>query len=316
MSGKINILSTDILDLVYGAANPQALNVYVSYIDVDTTTFDPSALSREAALLTNTAGATATILTAPASGKVRTPQHIWIKNDSSVAVDVTPRLNISSGTTIVEFPSQTLQPFWALEWLPGIGWFVYKPAADDQRLITGAETAFTQRIFRSPLSSHGNLHTLVNVSGTAYYVYMGRAAQDLVVNYVGVHCTSAGAGTDTKECGLFSTPTSPSGGAQTLTKLVATGTMTAVAGTGIKRNTTAFALSVLKGTHFWAAYRGALGTTQMTTGGLSGDSSQGLILTTTGGGALTGVTTASGALVALGTATIAPDLIASLDVFG
>lgn len=314
MSGQlVNMQSTDILDLVYGAANPQSLSVVVSYVDIDNTTFDPSKTDREAAVLTNTAGATATILTAPASGKTRAPQSVWVKNDSTVAVDVTPRLNISSGGTIIEYPTQTLQPQWALEWLPDIGWFVYKPAADDQRLITNIEAASSQRTFRSILSAHGNIHTFVTISGTAYYVYMGRTTQDLTVKFVEFHITGAGAGTDTKEVGLFSTPAAPNKSAQTLTKIAATGTVDSGTTTGMKRNTASFAQAVAKGTHLWAAARFALATTQPTCGGLTGDMSQAMILTTTGGGALTGLTTAAGTVPAIGTATLAPDLSVTLD---
>jgi hypothetical protein len=76
----------------------------------------------------------------------------------------------------------------------------------------------------------------------------------------------------------------------------------------MKRNTSGFGLAVAKGTHLWAAVRTAMATTQPTYGGLASDMSEGHILTTTGGGALTGLSSASGGLVAIATVTVAPAL--------
>ena len=124
---------------------------------------------------------------------------------------------------------------------------------------------------------------------------------------------AVGAGAQVAEVGLFSTPSAPNKSAQTLTKIVATGTVDALTATGVKRNTTSFAQNVDAGTHLWAAIRTAMATTQPTTYGLEADMSQGHVLTTTGGGALTGLTTASGTLVAIGTGFTAPHLTVTLD---
>jgi hypothetical protein len=83
--------------------------------------------------------------------------------------------------------------------------------------------------------------------------------------------------------------------------------------TGVKRNTASFAMDVAPGTHLWAAARFAMATTQPSMVGLTNDMSQGHILTTTGGGALSGVASAAGLIVGLNTALVAPDLRVTMD---
>src|SRR2546428_5661404 len=98
------------------------------------------------------------------------------------------------------------------------------------------------------------LGTFLLIAGTAYYVYLGRLAKGLTVKFVEFHVTTLGAGAQTAEVGLFSTPSAPNKSAQTLTKIVATGTLDSLtAGTGVKRNTASFAQNVDAGTHLWAA---------------------------------------------------------------
>jgi hypothetical protein len=211
---------------------------------------------------------------------------------------------------LTELHKETLLPGYLLEWIDGVGFYLIKPALNDNRLITNIEPSDGQQVFRSVLPTHSfaAVGGFLTISGTAYYVYIGRAAQDITPKFVDFHITSAGAGTDTKEVGLFSTPSPPNRSAQTLTKIVATGTVDSGTTIGVKRNTTAFTTLVTKGTHLWAAARFALTTTLPTVYGLERDMSQGHVLTTTGGGALTGVTTASGGLVAVTTNQICPDL--------
>jgi len=235
----------------------------------------------------------------------------WRNKHASLACDV--EVILDQNATDFSIWKETLQPGETLEYIQGIGFFRGGPTAPDTRLLTNVETDDSQRIFQCAIKGHSTLHTFVCISGTAYYIYVGRAAQDITPKFVEFHITSAGAGTDTKEVGLFSTPNAPSKSAQTLTKIVATGTVDAGTSTGVKRNTSAFATLVPKGTHLWAALRTALATTQPTTGGLAADMSQGHILTTTGGGALTGLSSASGALVAVATVTVAPELRVTMD---
>lgn len=300
--------TTDKLQVVTSAA--ATVDVQANYIDAASATLVPSGAGNQ-----NTAISTATttdILSAPASSTARTLKQVTIRNkDASVSTDATVQYNANA--TITEIHKETLLPGYCLIYIEGVGFFLIKPSLNDNRLLTSIERSTQQRVFRSDLSAHGNIHTFVTISGTAYYVYIGRVVQDLTVKFVEFHITGAGAGTDTKEVGLFSTPTAPSKSTQTLTKIVATGTVDSGTTTGVKRNTTSFAQLVSKGTHLWAAARFALATTQPTCAGIAGDMTQGQILTTTGGGALTGLTTASGTIPTIGTATNTPDLSVTLD---
>lgn len=293
--------STDSVELV--TAQAATIDVVADLVDFSSGVAVPIAPQATAI----TTATTTTVVTAPASGHLIGVESLTIRNkDAAVTCDVTVQLDKSA--TNYERHKETLLPGYALEYLwRGVGFFLIKPALNDNRLLTIAESSDTQRVLRSPLSAHGGIHTFVTITGTAYYVYVGRVVQDYTPKFVEFHITTAGAGTDTKEVGLFSTPSAPNKSAQTLTKIVATGTVDSGVSTGMKRNTAAFATLVTKGTHLWAAIRTALATTQPTIGGLAGDNSQGLVLTTTGGGALTGLTTAAGTIIAIATGTTAPD---------
>ena len=302
-------LTTDTIDVVTGTT-VSSIDVNCNFVDAAASTLVPSAAGKQNTNIT-TAG-TNTVLSSPGSSTTRTLKQMTIRNkDASTSSDVTVRFNANG--TAYELHKETLLPGYALIYIEGIGFFLIKPALNDNRLVTAIEQSAFQRVFRSDLSAHGNLHTFVTISGTAYYVYIGRVVQDITVKFVEFHITGAGAGTDTKEVGLFSTPNAPSKSAQTLTKIAATGTVDSGTTTGVKRNTTSFAQLVSKGTHLWAAARFALGTTQPTCAGIAGDMTQGQILTTTGGGALTGLSSASGTIPTIGTATNTPDLSVTLD---
>lgn len=168
------------------------------------------------------------------------------------------------------------------------------------------------RVFRSRLSRVVPTNFLT-ISGTAYFVYVGKVEEWTRFAHVELHCTVAGAGTQTAELGLYSSPLAPNKAGQTLSRLAASGTLDSLTSTGVKRNTASFALDVAPGTHLWAAARFAMATTQPNVVGLTNDRSQGHVLTTTGGGALTGVLSPAGGLVALSTALVAPDLHVTRD---
>lgn len=301
--------TTDKLDLITSAA--AAVDVNANYIDASASGLTSPAGGRQ-----NTAISTATttdVLSAPGASTTRTLKQMTIRNkDATLSCDVTLRFN-QNGTAF-ELHKLTLNPGECLIYIEGVGFFELTNTSAN-RLLTNVEPSLSQRIFRSALPTHAfaAVGGFVCVSGTAYYVYVGRTVQDVTVKFVEFHITGAGAGTDTKEVGLFSTPTAPGKSTQTLTKIVATGTVDSGTTTGAKRNTSSFAQLVPAGTHLWAALRTALATTQPTVYGLEGDMSQGHVLTTTGGGALTGLTTASGSLVAIGTGVIAPDLRVTID---
>lgn len=298
--------TTDILELVTGQAG--TIDVVADLVDFTAGAGAPLD-SQVTAISTAT---TTTIVSAPGASHRTRVKSLSVRNkDASAVIDVTVQLD-RSGTNY-ERHKETLQPGWCLEYIEGIGFFVMRPLLNDSRLLTQAESSDTQRVFRSTLSAHGNIHTFLTITGTAYYVYVGRMVQDVTPKFVEFQITTVGAGTDTKEVGLFSSPSPPNKSAQTLTKIVATGTVDSGTSLGMKRNTSAFATVVPKGTHLWAAFRGALGTTQITAGGLAGDMAQGAVLFTTGLGALTGLTTAAAAVPTIGTTTNSPDLSVTLD---
>ena len=160
--------------------------------------------------------------------------------------------------------------------------------------LTNIESDETQNIFFSRLP-YGT--TIACVSGTAYFVYLGRTVQAITPKFVEFYVTGAGAGTQTAEVGFFSTPAAPNKAAQTVSKLVSTGTVNSLTATGVCRNTSAFATSIPAGTHVWAGIRTAMATTQPTIAGLVNDYAQGHVLSTAGSGALTGTGTWTGALI-------------------
>jgi hypothetical protein len=170
------------------------------------------------------------------------------------------------------------------------------------------------RVFLSRLPNVATAITLV--SGTAYFVYVGRTTQALTVKHVEFFVNTNGTGGQTAEVGLFSSSNAPNKGNQSLTKLSSTGTVDSLTTNGIKRNTSSFAYSVAAGTHLWAGIRTAMATTQPALAGLCMDYSQGLVLSTASAGALTGAGPWTGSIIAVGSylnTAIAPDLRVTLD---
>lgn len=277
-----------------------------AWVEAVSATLAVAASGKKVAGIT-TASTAADLSGSPSSSNTRTVKQMTAYNRDTVNIGVTVRIN-ANGTMYV-LGKWTLSPGQSLVYIDGVGFFVNNNLSQT-RLLSNLESGDTQRILQSRMTEGG---TFLTISGTAYYVYLGRAAQDFTAKFVEFHITTAGAGTDTKEVGLFSTPNPPCKSAQTLTKLVATGTVDVGTSTGVKRNTAAFNLLIPAGTHLWAAYRGALATTQITGLGLANDMGQGNVLTTTGGGALTSLSSASGTIPAVATATVAPALRATLD---
>lgn len=161
--------------------------------------------------------------------------------------------------------------------------------AVDQLNLGGGEISSVsteQRIF------HSNLDTALLgkllLSSNCYFVYVGKTVIDMTPKFVEFYVTVVGAGAQTAEVGLFSTPSAPNKAAQTLTKIAATGTISSLTSTGVKRNTNAFSTLVPAGTHLWAGIRTAMATTQPTVSGLVDDYYEGNILQDAFTGALTG----------------------------
>lgn len=144
-----------------------------------------------------------------------------------------------------------------------------------------------------------SISTITLTDGTGYFVYVGKLVTARTPLYVEFQVTGAGAGAQTAEVGLFSTPAAPNKTGQSLTKLVATGTVDDLTTTGIKRNTSALATSVPAGTHLWAGIRTAMSGSEPQIGALSRDQLQGHVLDCVGAGALTGAGPFSGAIVSI-----------------
>ena len=143
---------------------------------------------------------------------------------------------------------------------------------------------------------------------TAYFVYLGTLKKAVTALKIYFHVTTGGTGAQTAEVGLFSTPTAPNRAAQTLTKLVATGTLGDLTGTGVLGNSTSFALDIPAGTNLWAGIRTAMATNEPQIYGLTADMSHGRILSTATAGALTASSSFAGALITAGVAWQAPAL--------
>jgi len=184
-------------------------------------------------------------------------------------------------------------------------------SATSPALMTGADPMI--RVLMSPLAP-GSVAFLLTTD-TGYWVFLGRIPEAKVVKFVEFYVTAGGVGAQTAEVALASGSGPPSKGSITLTKIAADGTLDALTGTGMKRNTTTMAASVPAGTFLYAGIRTAMAATQPTIGGISSDNAEGFVLSTATPGALTGAGPWTGAVVGAnlyGTA-VAPDIRATLD---
>ena len=164
---------------------------------------------------------------------------------------------------------------------------------NDPRLLAGIESS--EGYLRCKLSTADSVTiSFAPVSGTAYFTFLGRASTAFTPQYVRFQVATAGSGAQTAEVGLFSTANPPNRSNQTLTKIVATGTISALTSTGVKNNTAAFATSVAAGTYLWAGVRLAMATTQPACVAVIHDMEQGEVLYATASGALTAGASFSG----------------------
>jgi hypothetical protein len=169
----------------------------------------------------------------------------------------------------------------------------------------------SQRILMSNLAPSNAGFLLI--SGTAYFVYLGKTTSSITPKHVEFHVSTVGSGSQTAEVGFFSSTSAPNKANQDLTKLVSTSTVDALNGTGVKRNTSAFSTAVNAGTHLWAGIRTAMATTQPTIWGVGTDMAQGQVLRTTSAGVLTGTGPWTGAIITAATGVVCPDLRGVLD---
>lgn len=285
--------------------------VIVSYVDITTTTFSP------ATVVTGVNNGTTTLVSAPAASTQRQIKYLSVLNADSVANSYEFQHAIS-GTGRPLF-KVTLQPNETAAYEADVGWRVYDSSG---AVKVPGSTPYAnvmppggQRVFLSNLNRSGAAKLLI--TNTGYFVYVGQVAVACTPKFVELHASGAvGAGAQTAEVGLFSTPAAPNKTAQSLTKLTATGTVDALTSNGVKRNTAAFTTVVAAGTHLWAGMRTAMATTQPTIEGLNFDMGQGAIMTATTPGALTGAGPFTGVLVTAslhGATSDVPDLRVTLD---
>ena len=175
---------------------------------------------------------------------------------------------------------------------------------DDPGTITAART------WRPPLCTGGQFSS---VSGTAYWVYLGMVLKTSVPKHVEFYVRIVGAGAQTAEAALAYTDGPPDKSNQTLSKIVATGTLDSLTSLGVKRNTSAFATTVYAGTHLWAGLRVAMATTQPGLLGLQHDWAEGYLLTTASSAALTGAGPWTGSIITPSANAETPDLRVTLD---
>lgn len=184
---------------------------------------------------------------------------------------------------------------------------------NDVRLGVGVEPQ--GRVFGSLLPNMGT--TITMVSGTAYFVYLGRTLVGLTAQFVEFLVLTSGTGGQTAEVGLFSSASAPGKAGLSLVKLVSTGTVDSLTIVGMKRNTAGFATVVAAGTHLWAGLRTALATTQPAISGLCLDMNEGRVQATAGAGVLTGAGPWAGTIPAqsgsYANTAVAPELRVTLD---
>lgn len=294
--------------LLSGAPATNQLPIVASYVDVTPTTYAPGAN------ITVTNSATAvTAVAAPAASTQRQVKFLAIRNDDTAAVTLTLRYNDNG--TFRKLWSGTLAVGDTFQYVDGLGIGVVDAAGGIKQTAGRAaasviELSCTQRVLVSDVDAVG---TLPLVSGTAYFVYLGRAVVDFVAKFVEFHVTVAGAGAQTAEVGLFSSPQPPNKANQSLTKLAATGVVDALTGAGVKRNTGSLAQAISAGTHLWAGIRTAMATTQPTITALGIGMGQGTLLSAAASGVLTGAGPFAGVVIAGATGAECPELRVTLD---
>lgn len=174
------------------------------------------------------------------------------------------------------------------------------------------ESPAGQRIGMTPLPIDVSSPFLF-INSTAYFNYIGKVTHHTTIKYVEAYVVIAGVGAQIAEVGLFSTASAPKRANQTLTKIAASGSVSSLTSTGMKRNITAFTEIIPAGTHLWAGMRTAMATTQPKTIGHLLDQQNGFLLQTTSAAALTTAGPWSGIVPALTTAVTGPALRVTMD---
>jgi hypothetical protein len=135
-------------------------------------------------------------------------------------------------------------------------------------------------------------------TGDAVFVYVGLIVTAQIAAFIRFSVNAGGTGAQTAEVALCSTPLAPNGAGQTLTKIAANGTLSALTGTGAMANTLTMAAAIPARTHLWAGLRTALASSQPTVYGVTGDGGSGQILKVAASGVLTGAGPFTGTTIA------------------
>lgn len=139
--------------------------------------------------------------------------------------------------------------------------------------------------------------TILVTSGTTYWVFGGIAYVPMVIPYVKTFMGKVGAGAQTAEIAVATSPNQPNPANQTLTVVSATGTITSLtAAVAVIQNTSAFTASVFG--PYWFGIRIAMATTQPTFSAFNRDYGRGNLLKTAASGVLTVGTAYTGATIA------------------
>lgn len=151
-----------------------------------------------------------------------------------------------------------------------------------------------------PNFSWASAANLQVTSGTAYFVFLGRATTAGTIKRIYARATTAGAGDQTAEVGLFKTSAAPNGASQTMTCIWASGTLdslTSVGATLKHGNTSDNATAHAAGDYLWLGIRVAMATTQPFFRPFQHDWRLGGLLTTAGASAFAASNTYTGALL-------------------
>lgn len=167
---------------------------------------------------------------------------------------------------------------------------------NDGRLLTTTEQQGS--LWGGPQGPLGSSVNVATTSDTAYWIYVGRVPRAFTPAYANFSVGSAGSGAQTAEIGFFSTPASPNGANQTVTKIVSTGSISSLTSTGVKRNSSAFTTEIAAGTYLWIGIRTAMATTQPGCNYCSRDWARGTLLATATAGALTNAGPWTGSVIA------------------
>lgn len=246
-----------------------------SYVDCTTTVFTPG---------TNhgtTNGTTAvTLVAAPAGSTQRQVKWLSIYNNDTDPSYLTVRLNHNNADYRTLWKG-VLVPMQELAYTPESKFVVYESG---RRILSGNNYAIQDE---ASLVEHWNVNRIIKASPTlgteqstytlvsdrAIFAYLGLVVQAFEIDHVEFFVQLAGAGAQTAEVALLSSPSSPYYVDRRLTDaveyvhltcLVADGTVDDLTTTGMKRNTNDLAYTVAKATHLWVGLRTAMATTQPT----------------------------------------------------